>query len=209
VGWIGYRGPHAGIARVFIDGVLAGEVDAYAPAKQVRAELFSRANLSAGSHTIAIEVTGLKNASSTNAIVVVDAFDVSLPTGMPAVTRFQQTDAAYPVGPWEQSSPNPLFSGSTVASSATAGARAEFTFTGSGVRWIGLRSFGGRIARVLLDGVHVADVNTAAPVQEEFQAVLFSASGLSAGTHTLSIELLPETVVSGARLIVDAFDVIR
>jgi hypothetical protein len=211
VRWIGYRGPVAGIARVFVDGALAGEVDAYASIKQVRAELFSAAGLSPGSHTIAIEVTGSRNPSASNAVIVVDAFDVTLPAGLPVVTRFQQTAAAYPVGPWEQSSPNPLYTGATVAFTTTAGARADFSFTGSGVRWIGHRAFANRFARVYLDGVHVADVNTIAPVQEEFQAVLFGVTGLTDGPHTLSIVMLDpqEPAAATNRIIVDAFDVIR
>jgi hypothetical protein len=158
-----------------------------------------------------IEVTGLRNAAATNAIVIVDAFDVTLPASMPAVSRFQQTDASYPTGPWEQSFPNPLFTGTTVAMSSTAGARAEFTFTGTGVRWIGQRGFTNGIARVYLDGVAVADVDGHAPIQEEYQAVQFSASGLAAGTHTLVIEVLGtrNPAGSGTRIVVDGFDVIR
>jgi hypothetical protein len=209
--WIGYRGPVAGIARVYVDGVLAGEVDAYAPVKQVQAELFSATGLAAGPHTMTIEVTGLRNAASGNAIIVVDAFDVTLPASMPAVFRAQQTDATYPVGPWEQSSPNQLFTGTTIAFSSTAGARAEFAFTGTGVRWIGQRGFANGIARVYLDGVHVADVDSHAPIQEEFQAVQFSTSGLAAGTHTLAIEVTGtrNPAASGTRIVVDGFDVIR
>jgi len=209
--WIGYRGPVAGIARVYIDGVLAGEVDAYAPVKQVQAELFSAAGLAAGPHTMTIEVTGSRNAAAGNAIIVVDAFDVTLPPSMPAVSRFQQTDAAYPAGPWEQSSPNQLFTGTTVSMSSTAGARAEFTFTGTGVRWIGQRGFGNGIARVYLDGVHVADVDGHAPIQEEYQAVQFSATGLASGAHTLRIDVLGtrNPAASGTRVVIDGFDVIR
>ena len=209
--WIGYRGPAAGIARVYIDGVLTGEVDAYAPVKQVQAELFSTSGLAAGPHTMTIEVTGLKNAAAGNAIIVVDAFDVTLPPAMPAVSRLQQGDATYPTGPWEQSTPNPLFTGTTIAHSSTAGARAEFTFTGTGVRWIGQRGFANGMARIYLDGVHVADVDSHAPMQEEYQAVQYSVSGLAAGAHTLTIEVLGtrNPASSGTRIVVDGFDVIR
>jgi hypothetical protein len=59
--------------------------------------------------------------------------------------------------------------------------------------------------------VHVADVNTIAPVQEEFQAVLFGVTGLTDGPHTLSIVMLDpqEPAAATNRIIVDAFDVIR
>lgn len=209
--WLGFRGPAAGIARVYVDGVFAAEIDAYTATKQVQSEMFAISGLAAGAHTIAIEVTGLRNASATNAIIVVDAFEVTLPASMPRVSRAPQTDASYPVGPWEQSFPNPLFSGTTVAHSSTAGARAEFSFTGTGIRWIGHRGFANGIARVYLDGVHVVDVDSFAPIQEEFQAAIFSVSNLATGTHTLSIEVLGtrNAAAGGTRIVVDAFDVIR
>jgi hypothetical protein len=140
----------------------------------------------------------------------VDAFDATL-SSAPSIRRFQQTDATYPVGPWEQSSTNPLYTGGTVAMSDTAGARAEFTFTGTGVRWIGQRAFGGGIARVFLDGQFVADFDTYAPIQEEFQAVMFEATGLSPGSHTLRVEVtgLKNAASRASTIFVDGFDVIQ
>jgi len=79
VKWVGARGPWGGIARVFLDGTLVnGSVDTYASTEQFQnnAIMFSAAGLAAGSHTLRIEVTGTKNAASTDAIVAVDAFDV-------------------------------------------------------------------------------------------------------------------------------------
>jgi hypothetical protein len=79
VNWVGARGPWGGIARVFLDGTLVnGSVDTYASTEQFQngAILFSATGLAAGSHSLRIEVTGTKNAASTDAIVAVDAFDV-------------------------------------------------------------------------------------------------------------------------------------
>lgn len=211
VTWIGMRGPQNGIARVYLDGAFAADVDAFATAKEVQAALFSATGLPAGSHTLTIEVTGSRNAAATGAVVVVDAFDITLPAAPPAVRRFQQTDAAYPAGAWEQSTTNYLYSGGTVAFSTTAGSIAEFTFAGTGVRWLGERAFAGGIARVFVDGVLAGEVDTYAPNQEEFQAVMFGASGLAAGTHTIRIEVtgLKNPAASGTRVLVDAFDVIQ
>ena len=80
VKWIGARGPWGGIARVFLDGTLvAGAVDTYASAEQFQqnAILFSAQGLTAGSHSLMIDVTGTKDAASTDTIVAVDAFDVT------------------------------------------------------------------------------------------------------------------------------------
>ncbi len=55
------------------DLALDGVIEALSRAKGAVA---SAAGLAAGSHTLRIEVTGTKNAASTDAIVAVDAFDV-------------------------------------------------------------------------------------------------------------------------------------
>jgi hypothetical protein len=209
--WVGYRGPQAGIARVYVDGVVAGEVDAYSATEQVQAALFTASGLSAGSHTLAVEVTGTKHASSSGTLVVVDAFDVQLPAGSPRVSRFQESDAEYPAGPWSPSTRNFLDSGGFVNHSVTAGARVEFAFTGTSIRWVGQRRRDTGIARVYLDGVLVADVDTFAALQDEYQAGLFSRTGLANQAHTLAIEVtgLKNPQSSGALIVVDAFDVSR
>ena len=80
---------------------------------------------------------------------------------------------------------------------------------GTSVRWIGQRAFAGGIAHVYLDGVQQPDVDTLAPVQEEFQAVMFTATGLAAGQHTLAIEVSGQSTPGpqGVMVVVDAFDV--
>ncbi len=93
--------------------------------------------------------------------------------------------------------------------SSTTGAQATFTFTGTAVRWIGQYAFGGGIARVYLDGVPVATVDTYLPQEEEYQAVMFSATDLAAGSHTLTIEVTGQKNASsqGTSIYVDAFDI--
>ena len=73
--WIGFRGPQAGIARVYVDDIVASDIDAYSSFEQVQATLFQATGLAAGTHTLTIEVTGTSNPASTNSYVVVDAFD--------------------------------------------------------------------------------------------------------------------------------------
>ena len=208
VTWIGTRGPNRGIARVYLDGVLAAELDTYATPKQLLVPLYSAQGLSSGSHTLAVEATGLKNAASAGSFVFVDAFDVTLLSPAPQVRRFQQTDATYS-GAWQTSTTNLLYTGGTMAYATAANASADFTFTGTTVRWIGERLFDGGIARVYVDGIAVADVDTWAPIQEEFQAAMFSASGLAPGSHTIRIQLTGGKNASstGTRVVVDAFDV--
>jgi hypothetical protein len=73
--WIGYKDEWSGIANVYVDGVLNAQVDTYSAPGQAKAVVFSINGLAAGSHTIVIEVTGTKNASSAGRWVWVDAFE--------------------------------------------------------------------------------------------------------------------------------------
>ncbi|HEY6359511.1 MAG TPA: Ig-like domain-containing protein [Vicinamibacterales bacterium] len=226
VRWIGLRGPSAGIADVSVDGTVVERVDLYAPAEEIQAPVFVATGLAEGVHTLAIEVTGLRNAAAAGASVAVDAFEVTLPSGAAPVSRFQQVDprVAYLTSGWIQGSPNSLFSGRTAAVSAMPAARVEFTFTGSAIRWIGQRRRDGGIALVYLDGVQVAEIDTFGATQEEFQAPVFARTGLPPGTHALTIEVAgrkrggdactPSTgpsslspCSSGYSVIVDAFEV--
>jgi hypothetical protein len=210
VSWIGLRGPSFGIARVLVDGVLAATVDTYAAAEEVQAVVYTASGLSDGAHTLTVEVTGDRNAASIDSLVIVDAFEVTLSSSAPAVARVQETDtAATYSGTWTQLPGFRYWTGENAAFSTTAGASVTFSFTGTAVRWIGYRTFYGGIARVLLDGVEVAQVDTFAPIEEEYQGVMYAATGLSGTSHTLTIENtgLKSAAAQNTWVTVDAFDV--
>jgi hypothetical protein len=77
VSWIGFRGPQAGIARVFLDDTLVGTVDTFlATTEEVQAVLFTASGLPEAAHTLTIEVTGDKNPSASDKFIVVDAFEI-------------------------------------------------------------------------------------------------------------------------------------
>jgi hypothetical protein len=205
ISWIGYRGPDAGIARVFLDGVFAGEVDLYYSDPGIQAIVFTSPPLADANHTLTIEATGQKNANSTDARIVVDAFDVMRPG-----TRFEETDPSVTyAGGWMQSNPNFAWSMRTIAESDVAGAQATFTFTGTSVSWIGCRKSNMGIANVYLDGVFVAEIDTFTSPQEGFQHTIFQATGLVSGSHTLTIEVTgrKNPAATNAYIVVDAFDV--
>ena len=207
VSWIGARGPDSGIARIFIDGSLVGEVDTYFHTLKVQDTLFKAAGLADANHTLTIEVTGRKNAASTGTVILVDAFDVTMPG-----TRFQEEDAAVAYsGPWTHGNLNQPWSEGTVAASDVPGARVTFTFTGTAVSWIGCRKNTTGIARVFLDGVFIGEIDTFAPQPiEGYQNTILRRTGLANGTHTLTIEATgrknPGAV--SAYVVIDAFDVI-
>ena len=74
--WIGFRGPWAGIAQVYLDGTLKATVDTYGPTEQAQVVMYTASGLAAGSHTVMIKVTGTWSPASSSAWVVLDAFDV-------------------------------------------------------------------------------------------------------------------------------------
>jgi hypothetical protein len=211
VSWIGFRAPWVGMADVSVDGGPATRIDLYSPTEAVQVPVFTATGLAAGSHTLRIDVPGVKNAASTAALVMVDAFDV-VPVPAPPVTRVQETDPSITLtADWTQSGQSNLWSGENAKQSVTVGGRATFTFTGTSVRWIGDHGFTTGVARVSVDGQFVAQVDTSTTFQEEYQAVLFSATGLTPGSHTLTIDVVgrnnepPGATVD--RVVVDAFDV--
>jgi beta-galactosidase GanA len=71
--------------------------------------------------------------------------------------------------------------------STQASASMTVTFTGTAVQWIGPKNTNGGIAAVSVDGGAATNVDTYTPAGKLFQQVLYTASGLSPGTHTLTI----------------------
>ena len=204
ISWIGYRGPDAGIARVYLDGSLAGEVDLYYPDPRIQAVVFSSPPLADANHTITIESTGLKNAAASGTRVVVDAFDVFTPGA-----RYEETDPSVVyTGDWAQGNLNRAWSMGTVAASSTPGAQASFHFTGTSVSWISTRKNTTGIARIYLDGAFVTQVDTYAPT-DSLQKAVFTATGLANTSHLLTIEVTGQKnpASSSAYIVIDAFDV--
>jgi hypothetical protein len=213
VRWLGELGPdNGGIARVFLDGAFMKEVDTYAPSPDpnhhsiFQAEHFKATGLADTSHTLTIQVTGQQDPAAARATVVVDAFDV-----ITSGTRREETDPAvsYSAG-WLQGNRDHPYSEGTAALSTVPGDQATFTFTGTSVRWIGYKGPQNGMARVILDGTVVADsLDMYAPQEGPQETVFTSPPGLTAGSHTLTIEVTgsrnPASL--GLSIVVDAFDV--
>ena len=98
---------------------------------------------------------------------------------------------------------------STESWSTQAGATMSVTFTGTAVQWIGPKNNNGGIADVSIDGTQVATVDTYAAAGKEFQQVLFSQSGLPAGSHTLTITATgtQNAASSADTVVIDAINV--
>jgi hypothetical protein len=203
ISWIGARGNQSGIARVSLDGVFVTEVDLYSSTEQIQAAVFTATGLADTSHTLTIEGTGRHNAASQNALIVVDAFDVTT-----SGTRHQDTDPAIAYGPgWIQGNRDKAYSEGASAESDASGSQATITFTGTGISWIGARGPQCGIARIFLDGAFVEDFDTYFQTEGP-QHTDFTVGGLAAGTHTLTIQVVGKNPLStDFWILIDAFDV--
>ena len=98
-------------------------------------------------------------------------------------TRIEQDDPSVALsGNW-YANDGPNHSGGTSALTNTRGARATVTFTGTGIRWIGVRDGWSGFATVTIDGSSTLIDSYADP--GGYQRVLFVVTGLQAGAHTL------------------------
>jgi hypothetical protein len=72
----GARAPQHGIAAVSIDGGAETSIDTYSATRADGALLWSSPELAAGTHTLKVRVTGMKNVSATGTYVVADRVDI-------------------------------------------------------------------------------------------------------------------------------------
>lgn len=202
IAWIGYRGPDAGIATVQVDDGAPVEVDLYSPSALYQPVVFSATSLAETEHTLRIHATGRKNAASTGARVVVDAFDVTTPG-----RRYEQYDPSITyVGLWTFDNTARVWTEGMTATSNQPGATATFHFTGTSVSWIGCsKGSAGGWANIYLDGTFMKQVRLAQsyPI-EGYQMTIFRKDGLAYGPHDLKIEVAN---TDGSYIVVDAFDV--
>jgi len=75
ISWIGGRGPQCGIARIFLDGAFVEDFDTYAQTEGLSIPTSQQPAWPPGPHTVTIQVIG-KNPMSTDAWILIDAFDV-------------------------------------------------------------------------------------------------------------------------------------
>jgi beta-galactosidase GanA len=116
-------------------------------------------------------------------------------------------------GTWTHAGPSAGYTSGdydqTESWSTQAGASMTLDFTGTAAAWIGPKNTNGGIADVYLDGTLAATVDTYSPAGKLFQQVLFSKTGLSAGSHTLEIVVTgtQNPASSADTVVVDAINV--
>jgi hypothetical protein len=128
-------------------------------------------------------------------------------------TRSEETAAALaPAESWYETtsaSSGVKLSGDRAVFAQAAGAAATFTFTGTGVSWIGVPCEICGTADVWIDGTRVTMVDTYAPARPAASTTIYRSPPLAAGSHTLVVRVTGDRNGSsgGAFVVVDAFDV--
>ena len=217
--WLGSRGRAMGSALVSVDGGPTRTIDLFArPADEAHSPIVTIDDLSAGPHTLTIEVTGQANSQAQGAAVVVDAFDIQ-PNF--TVSHWQDTDpnAHFSAGWTKSAEDGSPWSGSGVSNlpelpvtaqeTTAAGETLTLPFRGTAISWVGYTGPDGGMASVQIDGGAATQVDTYSPTAK-FQRIVFTAGGLADASHTLTITATGQknAASSSSRIVVDAFDVI-
>ncbi|SFA74993.1 Alpha-L-fucosidase [Cohnella sp. OV330] len=182
--WYGVLGPDHGKADVYIDGTLDQTVDLYNAERYIDTLLYTKRNLSAGSHTIKIVVRSDRNASSVGNYVEVDRFNVS--QGTPVVTRDDTHPSWNYTGTWLTSVSGVDYYKHTGHYTSTAGSFAEASFTGTSVEWVGKLDADHGKADVYIDGTLDRTVDLYSP-NRHTGITVYNKQGLSGGNHTIKI----------------------
>jgi hypothetical protein len=154
--------------------------------------------------------------------MVLGALVFAAPT-FAAVTRYEQNDPSISyTGTWSSSFLSGHSGGSVAFSSEAPNATATISFTGTGIDYIAATWFNRGWAAISLDGGPEQLVDLYSPGNNlngpedpvtgvKFQQVLYSASGLTNGPHTLQVRVVGNNGTPGSAspwlVTVDAFDV--
>ncbi len=129
--------------------------------------------------------------------------------GTATASRVEQDSSSVQYSGTWYTNRNSAHSGGTAALSVSRGDYVTFSFTGTGVKWIAYRDEWSGIAKVYIDGVLKATVDTySSPAKG--QAVVFSTNGLASGSHAITVEVTGTRSLSsaGSWVWVDAFEVV-
>jgi uncharacterized protein (TIGR03437 family) len=211
--WLGVLDPGNGEAWVYLDGAMS-IVDCYSATTQYQQPLFTASGLSAGPHTLSIQVPHIrKNINASGSWVYIDSFQImngsTIVGGVTASPGLvQQTDPSLIyTGIWDTNSAAYLSSGSS-SLATNVGSGVTIKFNGTGITWLAYRDQWSGIATVSIDSAAAATVDTySAPAQAQYP--MYSVAGLAMGTHILSIGVTGTHSAGSADswIWVDAFNV--
>jgi len=212
--WFGPLDPYSGFAQVYLDGT-QNTVDTYGPATLYQQPLFSVHGLAAGTHTLSIQVLHVRDGETMGSWIWIDAFAIENGSGIiggvsaPAGRIEQNNPAIVYAGNWYLNT-NPIMSGGTAGLAMDSNSSATVTFTGTGITWVGYRDQWSGIAKVYVDGALRSEAVDTYMGSQQAQSPAWTVTGLSPGTHTLTIMVTGthDASSAGSWIWIDAFDVI-
>jgi hypothetical protein len=211
VSWWSVKCQNRGIAQVYIDGVLDATINLYTPVVLVGVPVYTKAGLTAGTHTLQIVATGNKSAVSTNMYVDIDAFDVYDAPVVSRTVRHEETSSSFVDwgAYWNDWLVDPNYSGGSTRYINELNASASLTFTGTSVTWIAARTMNRGIANVYIDDVLQGSVDPYSATTAYRQPV-FTASGLFNTEHTIRVVVTGDKnpLSTNTYIDIDAFDVV-
>jgi hypothetical protein len=210
--WIGKIGPNFGIAAYSVDGGKPVIFDAYNNRLVSQNNNVVVSGLVSGSHSLKIEITHFKNASSSDYYQVIDAFKITgspLPLYQAAVAGYDSPDLSFS-GQWT-CGPDPNgsdLSGGHCYSNAK-NASISWTFTGSLIEVYGRPDAENGIFNVLIDGTPVGQVDGHYSTVDDDALNgygLFQAK-VAPGTHTIQLVNTgtPDSAATNTYIQIDMF----
>jgi hypothetical protein len=160
--------------------------------------------MSAGTHTVSVAVSGNKNASSSGAYVVFDAFIVSNAPPAFGAGIYEDTSSAVNVsGTWTGWA-DAAHSGGSARYSNTAGNSVSINTTGSSLTLVYVSQYNTGIATVVIDSSAVDQLDTYSLIQSFQREKTYA---IPAGTHNVTITVSgnKNASSSGTYLVFDAF----
>ena len=182
----GVKDHDQGVAGFSVDGRPVTYADDYASTRTAQAPLWSSTGLPPGTHTVTISNSGTKNSASSNDTVAIDyatvtpsvsTIDDGTTTGTNAIAYGSNWGTATGVGD--------LYEG-TAHWNSTAGSTATLTFTGTGAVIYGVKDVDQGIVTFAVDGGTARSVDDYSAHRVP-GASLFTVSGLTSGSHTITI----------------------
>jgi subtilisin family serine protease len=189
--WIGFTNPNYGLADVYLDGKYLSTVNLFSTSTNYDQVLFEKTDLINGDHTIKIVVKAeLGNQVSKNFFINIDAFDVIKESSI-SVSKVEDVDSNIIYNTLWKSTTNSNVSGGSVKYINTKSANAEFSFKGTGIRWIALTGQNYGLADVYIDNTFINTVNLYSSTTK-YQQVVFENLNLSNSNHTIKIVVRAE-----------------
>ena len=214
----GLKSSELGLATAKIDGKEVSELDFHTAGATEKGSLIGRfAGLSDGPHTLTLSVKREhKGRGSERSKISLDYFKILSGTGN-TIEKMDDRDSRIQYGSQFKDWSDPELYGGTEKyadinnsdSSAASEAQATISFTGTGIRIYGLKSLALGRARVTLDGKEMPSLDFYTSGATEKRAFIGEFTNLTDGTHTLTLQVDPNSPEGRKKISLDSFDIIK